>query len=249
MPYIIASMFSGLTRREQRVLILLLFLITVGLAVHHYRDRRKTSVEFITSQRKETQRGNIREKEPVKGGFSARPPQSLKVNINTASVEELCNLHGIGPAKARAIVDYRKAHNGFHHVDELIKVRGIGEVTLGHLRENITLGENKTETISSASPSPSPVSQDFSDSAPRQSPRSTPVLPLNTKININKATREQLMTLSLVGEVKAKRIIEYRRAHGPFRSVKDIMKVKGIGEETYQRNRGRMTVGGVEKGM
>ena len=52
------------------------------------------------------------------------------VNVNRAGVEELEDLPGIGPVKAQAIVDYRKAHGEFANVEELDEVDGIGEKTL-----------------------------------------------------------------------------------------------------------------------
>lgn len=48
------------------------------------------------------------------------------ININTATVEQLTELPGIGPAKAMAIVEYRKTQN-FSKKDELLLVKGIGE--------------------------------------------------------------------------------------------------------------------------
>lgn len=49
-----------------------------------------------------------------------------KVNINTASFDELCNLPGVGPATANAIIDYRTANGPFESVEQLIDVKGIG---------------------------------------------------------------------------------------------------------------------------
>ena len=57
------------------------------------------------------------------------------VNINTATVEELCEvLPGIGEIKAKRIVEYRKSTGGFNSVDELLNVKGIGEKTLEKIR-------------------------------------------------------------------------------------------------------------------
>lgn len=64
---------------------------------------------------------------------------STKVNINTASAEELMSLSGIGPTKAQAIVDYRTSIGAFSSVDELINVSGIGERTLAKIRDEITV--------------------------------------------------------------------------------------------------------------
>lgn len=59
------------------------------------------------------------------------------MNINTASINELTTLPGIGEVKARAIVDYRENHGPFKSVEELMMVSGIGEKTYEKLREKI----------------------------------------------------------------------------------------------------------------
>ena len=63
------------------------------------------------------------------------------------------------------------------------------------------------------------------------------------RININTATRSELMDLSGVGEVIAGRIIDYRDRHGPFRSPDEIMNVSGIGERRYEAIKDSITVG------
>ncbi len=63
-----------------------------------------------------------------------------------------------------------------------------------------------------------------------------------SKININTAPQEELVKLKRVGPVIAGRIIEYRETHGPFRGPEDIMKVKGIGQKTWEYNRDIITV-------
>lgn len=73
--------------------------------------------------------------EPI---FAETPPQI--VNINTATVQDLENLPGIGPVMAQRIVDYRDAHGPFQTVEELTKVKGIGENKLEELLDLITTG-------------------------------------------------------------------------------------------------------------
>ena len=63
------------------------------------------------------------------------------------------------------------------------------------------------------------------------------------KININTATRNELMDLTGVGEVIAGRIIDYRNQHGPFLRIEDIMNVSGIGERRYEAIQDKITVG------
>lgn len=52
------------------------------------------------------------------------------VNVNSAGVAELEMLHGIGPVKARAIIDFRDKHGEFESVEKLVDVHGIGEKIL-----------------------------------------------------------------------------------------------------------------------
>jgi competence ComEA-like helix-hairpin-helix protein len=62
------------------------------------------------------------------------------------------------------------------------------------------------------------------------------------RININTATAPQLDEMNGIGPKKAATIIEFRKAHGPFRTIEDIQKVPGIGEKLFERNRERMCV-------
>ena len=54
------------------------------------------------------------------------------------------------------------------------------------------------------------------------------------KVNINTANQEQLMSLKGIGESYAVRIIEYREKNGPFQTPEDLLKVKGVGEKTFE---------------
>ena len=71
-------------------------------------------------------------------GSNPSDPGGL-VNVNTATLEELETLSGIGPALGQRIIDYREEHGPFQAVDELLNVSGIGEKRLADLRPHVTV--------------------------------------------------------------------------------------------------------------
>jgi len=62
------------------------------------------------------------------------------------------------------------------------------------------------------------------------------------KINLNKATVEELTQLKGVGTKYAERIVEFREKNGPFKKPEDILQIKGIGPKTLEQNKDRLTV-------
>lgn len=62
-----------------------------------------------------------------------------KINLNTATVEELSVLPGVGEKKAAAIIDYRKMKGKFTSIDELVEVKGIGPKMLEKMKDQISL--------------------------------------------------------------------------------------------------------------
>ena len=75
---------------------------------------------------------------PVSSGLSAQPPAPAAalepLDLDSASVADLDRLPGIGPVLAARIVEHRRLHGRFHHVDELLLVPGIGPRLLERLR-------------------------------------------------------------------------------------------------------------------
>jgi competence protein ComEA len=72
------------------------------------------------------------------------------VNLNTASKDELVALPGIGPAKAQAIIDYRKTHGSFKTVEELKDVKGIGAKRFEKLKSEVSVGGAAVKPASAA---------------------------------------------------------------------------------------------------
>lgn len=62
------------------------------------------------------------------------------VNVNSATQSELEMLQGIGPTKARAIIEYREQNGAFKSKEDLKNVKGIGSETIKQLGDNITVG-------------------------------------------------------------------------------------------------------------
>jgi competence protein ComEA len=80
------------------------------------------------------------------GSGNSRAPESSGVaagggliNINTATLEQLDSLPGIGPAIAQRIIDYREKVGGFKAAEEITEVSGIGEATLAKIKDLIAI--------------------------------------------------------------------------------------------------------------
>jgi competence protein ComEA len=63
-------------------------------------------------------------------------------------------------------------------------------------------------------------------------------------VNLNSATKDELVALPGIGPSKAQAIIDYRTQNGPFRSVDEVRKVRGIGEKLFQQIKPELTIAG-----
>lgn len=73
---------------------------------------------------------------PMVGSAQEKPGV---VNLNTATLDELTGLPGVGEKRAQQILDERKARGGFKSVDELLEIRGIGPSNLEKLRPHLSV--------------------------------------------------------------------------------------------------------------
>ncbi len=60
-----------------------------------------------------------------------------KININTATKEELMELNGIGEARAQSIIDYRETYGGFSNIEEIMNISGIKEAAFSKIKDDI----------------------------------------------------------------------------------------------------------------
>ncbi|WP_314076983.1 helix-hairpin-helix domain-containing protein [uncultured Granulicatella sp.] len=87
------------------------------------------------------QEGGVTEGNSEKGNSSNSTPSNSKkgtVNINTATLEELQTIKGIGKKKAEAILQYRKEHGAFRTKEDLLQVKGIGKKALEAIESQVT---------------------------------------------------------------------------------------------------------------
>ena len=87
------------------------------------------------------QEGGVTEGNSEKGNMSNTTPSNSKqgtVNINTATLEELQTIKGIGKKKAEAILQYRKEHGAFRTKEDLLQVKGIGKKALEAIENQVT---------------------------------------------------------------------------------------------------------------
>lgn len=82
----------------------------------------------------------------IQGGVDTQPVSNepagaaaAPVNLNTATLEQLDSLPGIGPAIGQRIIEYRESTGGFSSIEEITQVSGIGEATFAKIKDRITV--------------------------------------------------------------------------------------------------------------
>lgn len=78
---------------------------------------------------------------PALSAAAGKAQPTGRINVNTASVEQLTTLPGVGPALAARIVEYRQKSGAFRSTQELMNVKGIGEKSLARIEQWLTVGE------------------------------------------------------------------------------------------------------------
>ncbi|XP_004840353.1 endonuclease/exonuclease/phosphatase family domain-containing protein 1 isoform X3 [Heterocephalus glaber] len=154
-----------------------------------------------------------------------------RLNINTATEEELMTLPGVTRVVAHSIVEYREYIGGFKKVEDLALVSGVGATKLEQVKFEICVSSKG----SSAQHSPSSLRRDLL--AEQQPHHLVTSVPLTPRVNINTATPAQLMSVRGLTEKLALSIVDYRREHGPFRSVEDLVRMDGINAAFLDRIR------------
>jgi len=105
----------------------------------HGRTRASAEPDNAPAQSHERSRGRSHTDEETQAEAPVAPSPAGVVNINTASTDELQRLPGVGPSKARAIIDLRQRAGRFRRTEDILRVRGIGRATYRRLRPMLTI--------------------------------------------------------------------------------------------------------------
>ena len=96
-------------------------------------------MQIIVPKLNTSQDGGVIEEDSKTNQKSLSSSKQGIVNINTATLEELQTLKGIGKKKAEAILQYRKEHGSFHSKEDLLQVKGIGKKALEAIESQVSV--------------------------------------------------------------------------------------------------------------
>jgi len=156
-----------------------------------------------------------------------------RLDPNRVSAVELDRLPGVGPATANALIRSRETEGPFRVPEDLLRVRGIGPALLGRIRARLDLDD----------PPPGPPGRrsEEGQGAAAGRPRAAGMAKAPAPLDLNRADTMALQSLPGVGPALARRIVE-ARSQAPFRTVDDLLRVRGIGPVTLTRLRPLVTV-------
>jgi competence ComEA-like helix-hairpin-helix protein len=217
-----------MTAAERRALILLLSLGLVGQGVRWWLTRPDEAPGEVQLLAALPPRSPAAHRDSILALARPLGPDE-RIDADKASAPELARLPRVGLALAKRIVADREARGPFGGPSGLDRVPGVGAGLLA------TIGPHLAFSGPASPVARQPITS-IQSVAPADPSMSEPV-------DLNLADASSLDALPGVGPARARAIVEYRQANGPFRAVQELSRVPGIGPAALARLQGRVRVG------
>lgn len=208
--------------------------VTTTLATPEYITTKYTAVaETALSSISTNAEPEITSTEPV-----TTVCEEVYININTADIDELMKINGIGEVTASEIISYREQNGGFRNIEEIMNVYGIGEAVFGHICRYIYV-ENPVYDIEEY------VTEEITEQELFIETESEPEITLENvaPININTAGIELLVLLPNVNEQIAQDIITLREQLHGFSHVYELLYIEKLEQKQIAELEEFVTVG------
>lgn len=167
------------------------------------------------------------------------PYDRIKVEDTVALTHELFGTPSPKPDRENAVATTDNSSESNEEQPEAAPAAGVPP----QINEESGTAEPHSPEESAPAASDIPKTPEAPEQPPAVSTTAPQADPDNASlININTASKAELMQLSGIGEVKAQAIIDYREKYGGFLTIDEITLVSGIGEKTLEKNRDRITV-------
>lgn len=145
----------GFSRQERIALTVICGVLALGMVISTVKKRSESKKNFWLSPQEKAAVAKLAEISQNSGDITNTPAFATSntkfdsavfpLDINTADLEQLEILQGIGPVLAERIIEYRNLHGNFASVDSLINVKGIGKSKLNLIKDNITVNIPRRE--------------------------------------------------------------------------------------------------------
>jgi competence protein ComEA len=149
-----------------------------------------------------------------------------KVELNSATADEIARLPRIGMSLAKRIVEDRSVRGAFRGLDDLDRVPGIGPALLAQLADRVSFG---VTGVVERPPGNGANTRTLGAYAVPTSPSP------DTLVDLNSASLADLLALPGIGKARARAILAYRRSQGSFAAVSDLGRVPGFRQSLVAR--------------
>ena len=201
------------------------------------------STSATSAQKKTTKHAETR----TSAAASETSTVAFPLELNAASAEELEQLPGIGPVLAERIVSYRSQIGCFQNREQLLDVEGIGTATYAAIVDLLYLTE-EYDLSDPAEPETeeSQVVPEVSEAEPGNVPKESPQEPVTEAemqpVDLNTASRKELMQIPDMTPELAEEILQFRQENQYFSSVYELLYLEHMTDSYFQKIREKIVV-------